>query len=141
MNGNSRTEQFFKKTVTIFQLITADNASIVYFYISCTVKPVLSRTSRDQKILSAKASFRLIEVHCLKRNLKERLARDGRAMDLTEGSETSAKLNLTPGKPPPQKKIHKIQNTAMVLPSLANLHTVCINTTLSSHHSYSSSSL
>jgi hypothetical protein len=31
-------------------------------------------------------------------------------IDLTEGSETSAKLNLTPGKT--QKKIHNIQNTA-----------------------------
>jgi hypothetical protein len=33
-------------------------------------------------------------------------------MDLTEGSETSEKLNLTPGNT--QKKIYKIQNTAKI---------------------------
>jgi hypothetical protein len=33
-------------------------------------------------------------------------------MDLTEGSETSAKLNLTPGKYP--KKVYKIQNPAKI---------------------------
>jgi hypothetical protein len=33
-------------------------------------------------------------------------------MDLTEGSETSEKHNLTPGKYP--KKIYKIQNTAKI---------------------------
>jgi hypothetical protein len=33
-------------------------------------------------------------------------------MDLTEGSETSAKLNLTPGKYPKENK--KFQNTAKI---------------------------
>jgi hypothetical protein len=33
-------------------------------------------------------------------------------MDMTEGSETSEKLNLTPGKYP--KKTHKFQNAAKI---------------------------
>jgi hypothetical protein len=35
-------------------------------------------------------------------------------MDLTEGSETSSKLNLTPGKYP-KENTYKIQNTAKIL--------------------------
>jgi hypothetical protein len=56
----------------------------IYIY---TVKPVLSGTSRDQKIFSAKASFRLIEVHCLKRNRKG-----------PEHFPAKARLNWTEGK-------------------------------------------